>query len=431
MTKLKPIAKASLLTLFKEAGEVFKQCSKKTKILSALAWKTEVAEEFFRKKESVLPEPKYFVDKKAMQECIAALQALTPKIAGDHPVLHWLQRMQDSFIHGSELLLNLEGDHFFEISSKLYGNSKTPFFNGQTSNLELAKTISFRLGVCHVNDIAESLNRRSTEEFAAILEQRLRDRNPNLPVRVEVSDQIAAKVVAGMNRVRLRKDAKFSDLELSSLWNHEIESHCLTAHNGALQNHCDFLSAGGPRTTMTQEGLAVFYEVYGHTMSQQRFLTLCHRMEATHLAEEGADFMQVYRWYKDRTATAQEAFYQTQRVFRGAKLTGGGPFTKDTVYLAGLLGVYNFLRFAVKNQNRLLIESLVCGRMALEDVGTIAWLRVHGIVSPPRYVPDWLSNWEALLSFFSLSALLGTLDLSGFQSYFDDYYTLENWDIGL
>lgn len=431
MTKTKPIQKEALVTLFKETGEVFKQCSKRTKILSALAWKSDVAEEFFRKNESELPKPTYSVDRKAMQDCIESLKGLTPRIAGDHPVLHWLQRMQDSFIHGCELLLNIEGDRFYEISSRLYGNSKTPFFNGQTSNLELAKTISARLGVCNLNDIGESAYRRTTEEFKVILEEKLKARVPHLPVRVEITDQIVAKVVAGMNRVRLRKDARFSDLELSALWNHEIEAHCLTAHNGALQGNCDFLYAGGPRTTMTQEGLAVFYEVYGHTMSQQRFLTLCHRMEATHLAEEGADFMQVYRWYKERSDSAQEAFYNAQRVFRGAKLSGGGAFTKDTVYLAGLLGVYNFLRFAAKNQNRLLIESLVCGRMALEDVGTIAWLRVHGLVNPPRYVPDWLSNWEALLSFFSLSALLGTLDLSGFQSYFDDYYTLESWDIGL
>lgn len=428
---IKTSSKAALVSLLKEAGEVFKFCSKKTKILSVLAWKPELAAEFFGKKEAVIPTPEYSVDKKAMNDCIESLKKLAPKLTGEHPVHHWLKRMQESYIDGCELVLSLESDRFYELSSKLYGNSKTRFFNGQTSNLELAQFISGRLSVCNVNDINESLVRRDALEFAASLESRLKARTPYLPVRVEITDQIVAKVVAGMNRVRLRKDARFSDLELDALWNHEIESHCLTAHNGSTHEHCDFLMAGGPRTTMTQEGLAVFYEVYGHTMSQHRFISLCNRMEATNMAENGADFMEMYRWYKERSDSPMEAFYNTQRLFRGAKLKGGGPFTKDTVYLAGLLGVYNFLRYAAKNQNRLLIESLVCGRMALEDAGTIAWLRVHGLASPPKYIPTWLENWEALLSFFSLSALLGNLDLSGFQSYFDDYYTLESWDISL
>jgi len=424
-------SKTQLIALLKEASEVFKVASKKAKILSALAWKPEVAEEFFRNKESALPKPTYNVDKKSIEDCIEALKKFEPRLAGDHPVKLWLKRTHQSYVDGCELLLSLETDRFYELSTKLYGNSQTRFFNGQTSNLDLAKAISTRLSVGNVNDIGESVVRRDTQEFAASLEARLKDRNPPIPVRVEVTDQIVAKVVAGMNRVRIRKDAHFSDLELSALWNHEIESHCLTAHNGASHENCDFLQAGGPRTTMTQEGLAVFFEVYGHTMSQPRFLSLCHRMEASHIVEQGGDFMQLYRWYQEKTDSSLEAFYATQRVFRGAKLSGGGPFTKDTVYLAGLLGVYNFLRFAAKNQNRLLVESLLCGRIALEDAGTIAYLRVHGIINPPKFVPDWLSNWEALLSFFSLSALLGTMDLSGFQSYFDDYYTLENWDIGL
>ena len=209
-----------------------------------------------------------------------------------------------------------------------------------------------------------------------------------------------------------------------------MESHCLTAHNGNLQKYCDFLSAGGPRTTMTQEGLAVFYEVYAHTMSQLRFLSLCHRVEAISLAESGASFLEVYRWYKDRTENPLDAFFNTQRIFRGAKLTGGGAFTKDVVYLPGLLSVYNFLKLAVKNQNRVLVESLVCGRMALEDVSTIAWLRTHGIIDPPQYIPAWLKNWEGLLSFFSLTAVFDGLDLSNVQNYIDEQM-LHDWDVAI
>jgi hypothetical protein len=50
---------------------------------------------------------------------------------------------------------------------------------------------------------------------------------------------------------------------------------------------------------------------------------------------------------------------------------------------------------------------------------------------PPYFVPDWLKNWEALLSFFSLSAVFGSMDLSAFQSELDDYYKLDDWDLSL
>lgn len=425
------VSKTDLTSKLREAGDVFKICAKKTKILSSLAWSPEVANEFFQKKESELPKPKYDIDIKTFQEVLDALVKVKPKIQGEHPVLQWLERTRESFANGIRLLLEIEKDTFFELSTNLYGNASSKVFKSTQTNIELARALSSRMSVCNLNDLAENNRGKRSDEFAATLEQAIQGRHPIIPVKVELTDKIAAKVVAGMNRIRIRKDAKFSEIELQALWNHEIESHCLTAHNGNTQEICDFLSAGGPRTTMTQEGLAVFYEVYGHTMSQRRFLSLCDRVEAVKKVEDGANFIELYRWYKDRSDEPREAFYQTQRMFRGAKLTGKGPFTKDVVYLAGLLGVYNFLRIAVKNQNRLLVESLVCGRISLEDVGTIAWLRQHGILKPPYFTPEWLKNWEALLSFFSLTAVFGSMDLSGFQSHLDDYYTLDEWDLSI
>jgi uncharacterized protein (TIGR02421 family) len=426
----KIVSHAKLVSTLKEASDVFKACAKKSKILAALSWKPEVITEFFQNKESVLPRPVYAIDKKEISSLLQILKDLEPKIQGQHPMLSWLRKTLESYKQGMSLLLAIESDQFFEISTQMYGNSKTKLFKGETTNLELARAISQRISICSLNDIGESFIQKSASEFALSLEEKIKRRTPPLSLKVEVTGNIASKVVAGMNRVKLRKDARFSDLELEALWNHEVESHCLTAHNGNRQPFCDFLSAGGPRTTMTQEGLAVFYEVYAHTMSQLRFLSLCNRVEAVSLAESGASFIELYRWYKERTDSPLDAFFNTQRIFRGAKLTGGGAFTKDVVYLPGLLSVYNFLKFAVKNQNRILVETLVCGRMALEDISTIAWLRTHGIVEPPHYIPDWLKNWEGLLSFFSLTAVFDGLDLSNVQDYLDEQM-LHDWDVAI
>src|SRR5687767_10826363 len=111
------IPKSSLISTLKEASEVFKICSRRTKILAALAWKPEVAHEFFKNKESVMPNPTYQIDSKSADELLEILQKLAPKLKGDHPLLTWLSRTHESFTNGVRLLQEIETDKFYEISS--------------------------------------------------------------------------------------------------------------------------------------------------------------------------------------------------------------------------------------------------------------------------------------------------------------------------
>ena len=427
MEKLTSQAREHLLLLMRECNDVFKRCARKLRILDSLSWEGKVAEEFFKNKESVLPKPVYKFDRHGFSELLVGLEALSVKLKGDHPVIRWLARTQKSYVQSARLLLALEGKEFHELSCEIYGRPSSKPFKNQTTNLDLANAISERMGSTDFNDIRGALN-KSAEEFAEILSNRLLARKPPLPVRVELTDDLASRASAGLSRVRIRRGTRFSSFDVISIFNHEVETHCLTAQNGAQHEHCEFLAYGGPRTTMTQEGLAIFFEMYGHSLSQHRFASLCDRVHAVQMVEEGANFIDLYRWYKERAANEVEAFLHTQRVFRGANPRGKYPFTKDVVYLAGLLGVYNFLRISVKNQNRLLVESLVCGRMAIEDVPLIAWMRSEGLLTGPKFTPWWLDNWETLVTYFSFSSFLHHFDLTGFQSYFDDMKASEGWD---
>lgn len=422
-------SKSRLVSLLREASDLFQAVAPKLKILSTLSWEPEVAASFLAAGGTGLPTPTYAIDREEKKKAQEALVAFRPKLEGDHPALSWLRQTLDSLHKASQLLLEVESDAFYRLSSEIYGNSRSNSFFAQTTNLGLAQSISTRIAPYDLQELSdESVKLLSAEEVVKRLTERVEAREPKMALKVELTEKITAKIVAGASRVRVRKGARFSALEVESLWNHEIESHSLTAHNGALQENCAYLSSGGPRTTKTQEGLAVFFEIYGHKMSQARFGRLCDRILAVAQVEDGADFVQLYRWYRERSDDELEAFYNTQRIFRGAKLTGGAPFTKDIVYLEGLLGIYNFLRIAAKTQNYLLVESLIAGRIALEDVGIIAWLRAHGILAPPKYLPEWLRNWEALLSFFSFSAFLNNVQLSEMQDFFDSH-TLARWDL--
>jgi len=76
-----------LSLLMRECNDVFRLCARKLRILDSLAWTGEVAEEFFKRKESQLPKPQYAIDRKALEESVEVLKKLSPKLKGDHPVL--------------------------------------------------------------------------------------------------------------------------------------------------------------------------------------------------------------------------------------------------------------------------------------------------------------------------------------------------------
>ena len=107
--------------------------------------------------------------------------------------------------------------------------------------------------------------------------------------------------------------------------------------NGRIQTDIPILAIGHPGTTRTQEGLAVYSEYVSGTLDLDRLRRLADRILAVQMVIEGADFIEVYRWFLERSATPEQAFESTRRNFRGGVITGGSPFTKDCSYLSGFL----------------------------------------------------------------------------------------------
>src|SRR3546814_10568133 len=70
----------------------------------------------------------------------------------------------------------------------------------------------------------------------------------------------------------------------------------------------------------------------------ERMKRVSLRIEAIAMALEGAGFIDVFRYFLDAGQSAEESFASAQRVFRGVPLDGGCAFTKDAVYLRGLVG---------------------------------------------------------------------------------------------
>src|SRR5262249_3509015 len=157
------------------------------------------------------------------------------------------------------------------------------------------------------------------------------------PVRVRLSDGIIADAAAGCDYIKIRQDARFTPRDVRLLEVHEGWVHLGTTLNGAGQPVCTFLGKGPPSSTMTQEGLAVLTELLTSASHPGRVRRLTNRAAAVALAERGANFLDVFRFFLDEGYSPKESYQQTTRVFRGSLPEGCGPFTKDLCYSKGFV----------------------------------------------------------------------------------------------
>ncbi len=139
-------------------------------------------------------------------------------------------------------------------------------------------------------------------------------------------DKLSSNALASANRIRIRRDTRFTDRDAAQLLNHEAYIHVATSINGRAQDALPILAAAHPGTTRTQEGLAVFAEIITSTMELDRLRRLADRVFIIQMAIDGADFIEVYRYFLERTGQPDQALENARRVFRGGMMVGGAPF---------------------------------------------------------------------------------------------------------
>jgi hypothetical protein len=161
--------------------------------------------------------------------------------------------------------------------------------------------------------------------------------------------------------------------------------------------------------------------------SLERLRRLSDRTLAIKKAEEGADFLELYRFFLGRGHDEGTAFDCARRVCRGGLVEGSAPFTKDVCYLDGLLRVTNFLRVALVKGHLDYVRLFFAGKIDVEDVPLFGRLLREEterpdqkMVSEPRYLPDWARDLSYLTAFMSYSAFLGECDLSVERRRYED-----------
>jgi hypothetical protein len=119
----------------------------------------------------------------------------------------------------------------------------------------------------------------------------------------------------------------------------------------------------------------------------------------------------VFRYFLEEGQSDVDSFTSSQRIFRGVQPTGGAAFTKDTVYLHGLLSVHTFFRWCLRNRKLGLARQLFAGKMALEDVFNFESSFEHGTLVPPRYLPPWIQRANGLAGMLAFSLFANRIKL--------------------
>ncbi|MEM9989974.1 MAG: tyrosine/phenylalanine carboxypeptidase domain-containing protein, partial [Pseudomonadota bacterium] len=105
-----------------------------------------------------------------------------------------------------------------------------------------------------------------------------------------------------------------------------------------------------------------------------------------------------------------EAFESARRVVRGGLVNGGGPFTKDSVYLSGLVDVHHYLRTAIRAGDTKLIRLLFVGKVDLKDLEAMELLLSQNLIMMPQLMPPWATDLRYTLSYLAYSTFLNGIN---------------------
>jgi uncharacterized protein (TIGR02421 family) len=411
---------SSIRRLFK-LDRMLVRYAKRVRVLASLKWPDQATRIFLKRWESgnaALPEISYRNYDFSFE--IEGLDNLVESLDGSDPVEAYLKSTAKSYQLAAQMLESIGTERFTELSSELYGYPQERVVWNSMTQLDVAD---------HFIDTGKEYVRHyhlpkkaycvTAQSVAHEMEKALVPFFKDHAISVVLDPTLASKASARKNRICIRDGTCFSENDIRQLIQHEGFVHLLTSINGHEQPHLKSLGLPSPRVSCTQEGLATFAELATGVMDLSRLHRLASRVRAVHIAREGADFIDVFRYFLNNGQAPIESFHSARRVFRGGDVRGKAVFTKDVVYLKGLLSVQTFFRKLTQANKFNFAYHLFAGRLTLGDVVSLEPAFESGLISPAYYKPAWLSRRECLAAYLSYSVFTSKISLD--QVSFDDF----------
>ena len=395
------------------------------RVLDAIKWDDAVGKAFLKGKGKVMPAvDRAYYDNRPLPFDSAGKKLefqnierdITRQLGQFNPVGQIMRRMCKEYRMVIRMLEARGTADFGLISQELYGAASDAFHAGDPTLADLGLMLSDYLNnIDNRGDLKDEAKTLTARDAVLLLQERLAAVFGDETIRVFESDGIVADAAAGADYIKIRSDALFNSRDVRALEVHEGMVHVATTLNGLNQPFCTFLAKGPPSSTVTQEGLAILMEVISFISYPSRLRKLTNRSRAIHMAEEGADFLDIYRFYREQGFSEQSSYTNGSRVFRGST-PDGLPFTKDLSYLKGFILIYNYIQLAVRKGKLEQIPLLFSGKTTLEDMRTLRQLVDEGLVVPPKYLPPQFRDLNALSAWMCFSNFLNHLSLDRIEA---------------
>jgi uncharacterized protein (TIGR02421 family) len=395
---------------YTQAAQELHDVAKPMRVLSRLGWSGRVRDEFLAGGATTLPSPEYepFDPSTTLESVEHTRRLLEPASVIDD----WLLRECDAIESTARMLGSIGTEEFHEYSGRLYGTPTRPLAFDPTTPLDLAQRVHATIsGLRDVDLLPQPVRDQTSQDVYDILQPAVIEHFGEAAPEILIVDELSANAVASTSRIKIRRDAKFTRKDARQLLNHEAHIHVATGLNGRAQVDLPILAIGHPGTTRTQEGLAVYAEYVSGTLGLDRFRRLADRIVAVDLVANGANFIECYRWFLERTGDPEQSFESTRRIFRGAPLDGGAPFTKDCAYLSGFLSITTFVRAAFMAGRADTLALLFSGKLDLWAIPALGELRALGLCKPARFLPPWASDPAWVLTHLTIGTFMDGIDL--------------------
>lgn len=404
----------------RELSDKLVDAQRPIKVLRAVNWDDRIRTEFFASgfKEQPQVDRDYYegldvrLDADATKDRLRGIEAeVTARLGPLSPAGKLLRFMCEQFRLTVEMIEARGTPSFSKVSGLLYGTPIDVFHAGGPTVADLAVTMRKTLeanavGISGMGDERVIPGTQAIEMLRSQLDESV----GHGVIEVRADDRIAADAAAGSDYIKMREDRRFSKRDIDLLEAHEGWVHVATTMNGLAQPVCTFLGKAAPRTTVTQEGLAVLTEMLNLRSHPMRLAKLMRRIDAIHLAAQGATFRDVFEKCRLEGLSEDDSWVTTSRVFRGS-LPDAGPFTKDLGYGKGLVLTLLYVRMAIRFGQTYRVPLLFCGKVDLLDMATLHQLADEGLVARPEFIPKPFDDMAALASTLALGRFTGLLDM--------------------
>lgn len=335
-----------------------------------------------------------------------------------------LRNTADQYLLVIEMLSTRGTADFGRHSRQLYGSARDHMRGDRKTLRQLGEKLCEIFSLPAATHLARPYDSDiSSETAVSVLRERLEQYFEEGDIRVMLSDGIVSDAAAGGDYIKINEDADFTDFDLKVLEVHEGWVHVGTTLNGRRQPWASWLSVGSPRVTACQEGLAVLMETLTFSSYPGRALKVSDRVTAVDMAEQGADFVEVYRYFVERGLSRKASYKITQRVFRGGTLDGGSVFTKDLSYLRGFVENVNFIRSAINSGVPEILPMLFVGKLTLDDVPVLYEHYLEGTIAGPHYLPELFRDMNGLYVWFGFSSGISLINLARVQRHFHKLFS--------